>query len=93
MTDAIDIANYKYHSAQVVALASGEVAMLGHFTNSDGLPLVSTFATFEALHAALWDFQTHPWTHKHEPAKAPVLSLESLGLAKPIRRRSLNGQP
>lgn len=89
MTDASDIANYKYHAATVVALTSGEVALIGHFTNSGGLPLVSTFATLEELHSALWEFQNRPWKHRYEPAKAPVVSLESLGLAKPIKRRSL----
>lgn len=90
MTDNdLDIANYKYHAATVVALSSGEVAMIGHFTNEEGLPLVSTFATLEDLHAALWEFQTSPWKHKNEPQVQ--VSLESLGLARPIKRRSLNG--
>lgn len=87
--DESDIANYKYHAATVVALSSGEVAMIGHFTNSEGLPLISTFATLEDLHAALWEFQTLPWKHRHE---LPVqVSLESLGLAKPLKRRPING--
>lgn len=90
MTDD-EVATYKYHSAQCIALSSGEVAMVGPFTNSEGLPLVSTFSSFEELHAALHDFQTRPWRHRYEPQAKAQVSLESLGLVRPMKRRSLNG--
>lgn len=92
MTTEEEISNFKYHSAQVVALSSGEVAMIGAHTNYGGLPFIDIFSSFEDLHKALWDFQNRPWRHKYEPAEPKVrVSLESLGLAKPMKRRALNG--
>jgi len=86
--DESDIANYKYHAATVVALSSGEVAVIGHFTNEDGLPLISTFATLEDLHKALWEFQTLHGSI--ERTYSPSI-LGELGLGEPLKRRSLNG--
>ncbi len=96
MTDAeIEISNYKYHSARVVALSDGTLAVIGHHSNSHGLPLIDIATSFEHLHALLWDFQRKPWTmkHDHEPTKPQVqLSLEDLGMLKPLKRRSLHEQ-
>lgn len=93
MTDSSDIANYKYHSAQVVALSSGQLAVVGPFSNEEGLPLQEVFDNFKDLHEALWQYQQDminrgKAVYKTQPKVQ--LSLESLGLAKPLKRRSLN---
>lgn len=98
MTDPTDdelqqIGNYKYHSARVVALSSGRVAMIGHHSNAHGLPVVDIFDNFHDLHVYLSFFQRVPWTIRYEVETKPQrqLSLEDLGMVKPLRRRSLNG--
>ncbi len=94
MTDASDVSNFKYHSAQVVALSSGRLAMVGPFSNEEGLPLVNIFNDFASLHQALWEFQNTPWKQKHTVRPQAQISLASLGLlppTKPLTRRPLRG--
>lgn len=67
-----------HHCAQVFQLSSGKFALCGHFTNSDGMPLlaIGTWAELEEQvkgYRQLADSQA-PTQHRAKPAK-PTLDI------------------